>query len=708
MKRCEQPRTGARDTIGFFWSKLFKILAADLPSIDARRTANILLACSIARSEDDGQQPTVSEVKAIGDVLGKPVVLHPAASTASEYLLLRFREALAQDLDGRWQLDGWVEAFQASDPERKSLGAFATPTVFADALAEVTIAEDQGERPKRIVDPAAGTGALLLAAHRRLVSLGLERRSASLRLYGIEFDPAARELCILLLWIAGGGDMALIRTLAHHIECNDALHVAWAEFEPFDVLLMNPPWESLRQARSDAAMDRARRRALERLELAETLDPVLPPLFTAQGRGDRNLAKMFIELAPHLLRSGGRLGAVLPAAFGSDDGMAGLRRLLFRHMALDRWTTFENIKRYFNIDTRYKFGLLTGTRSDAGTTAIHVRAFCSDPRETSAPHVRLEGAQIAHIGGPDRMIPEVVSASERDAIACALLCGTSFFDGGALGTVEYRREVDLTLGRTGNLFWHVDDTPPHRFGELPLGDTRHLVPVMEGRMVGQYDCFQKSWVEGRGRRALWRSNGNLPVDRCRPQYVTYRQPQHPHRIAICDVTSATNARTVHATLVPEGWVCGNTAPVLQFKSNEAALAALAVLNSMAFDWIARRIVGGLHLNRFYLARMAWPRLKAADVTRLAGCAQRIAAAHPRGMPGSTSVTGREPAVTDMVTVEKMVLHGFAMTKAMRKTIYREDQSDRRGFWRYYGDSTIGLRVARLTLSDDVEEPLAAE
>lgn len=698
----------AMDQIGRLWSKLLHILVVELTAVEARRVTNILLASSISNAGLDGRVPSFADVETISKVLGKPVALQPDLLISCWDVLSSVRETLAHGSDTNWQLDSWIEAFQASDPSRKALGAYATPTVFADALAEIALTQGESWPLKRIIDPAAGTGALLLAAHRRLVSMGLQGRTASLCLYGIEIDPAARELCILLLWTAGGGDLPLLEALSTRIECKDALQVPWEERESFDVLLMNPPWESLRHLRSDPDMAQARARALHRLEHSQPLDPSLPPLFSSQGRGDRNLAKMFIELAPHLLRPGGRLGAVLPAAFGSDDGMADLRRLLFKCMALDRWTTFENIQRHFNIDSRYKFGLLSGIRSVDGTTALDVRAFCSDPSETKSRHVRLEGAQIAHIGGPDYMIPEVVSASERDAIACALSCGTAFFDGGALGAVEYRREVDLTLGRERKKFWHVDEMPPSDSKELRTEILRDLVPVMEGRMVGQYDCFQKSWVEGSARRAVWRFNSDLPLSRCRPQYLSYRRSQHPYRLAICDVTSATNARTVHATLVPEGWLCGNTAPVLEFESEVAAYAALAVLNSMAFDWIARRIVGGLHLNKFYFARMAWPYLNAADVTRLADCARRIAAAHPRGLPYSTGECGYIPPVMDMVLVEKIVLNGFGMSKEMRSVVYTEDRSDRRGFWRYFEGSALGLQVARLTLDQNASTLIAAE
>ena len=127
---------------------------------------------------------------------------------------------------------------------------------------------------------------------------------------------------------------------------------------------------------------------------------------------------------------------------------------------------------------------MSGTRSNEGTVSLEVRAFCSDPEGIKERHVPLKHTHIFHIGGQDRMIPEVVSCSERDAIARALSNGVPFFEDGTLGAVRYRREVDLSPGRKRDLFWPVTASPPKRSDELQIEDVRSLVPVLEGRMVG--------------------------------------------------------------------------------------------------------------------------------------------------------------------------------------------------------------------------------
>jgi len=212
-----------------------------------------------------------------------------------------------------------------ADPRRKSLGAYATPSVFADAIARKAIGERKRKLP-RIVDPAAGAGNLLTAAFRWLVFQGHSELDAVYALHGVELDPEARELCALALWLSAGRARADLRRIASQIVVDNALTRDWWADPCFDVLLMNPPWESLRH-QVDGDPGGQREATLRALGTPSPGAEDLPWLYTAHGRGDRNLFKAFVELAPHVLTPGGRIGALVPAAFGSDLGMADLRGL---------------------------------------------------------------------------------------------------------------------------------------------------------------------------------------------------------------------------------------------------------------------------------------------------------------------------------------------------------------------------------------------
>ena len=168
------------------------------------------------------------------------------------------------------------------------------------------------------------------------------------------------------------------------------------------------------------------------------------------------------------------------------------------------------------------------------------------------------------------------------------------------------------------------------------------LPLYEGRMIGQFDFSQKGWVSGKGRTAVWR---DIPWNhkQIEPQYLlslktwqdevllAYLQEYTKNygkdeaeieagrlldaeefacwwwprrrKVSFIDVTSATNTRTMFSTALAE-LPCGNSAPVLRCP-NTGLLPA--ILNSFAYDTIARFRCGGLHLNWFVIEESAIPR-----------------------------------------------------------------------------------------------------
>jgi hypothetical protein len=289
--------------------------------------------------------------------------------------------------------------------------------------------------------------------------------------------------------------------------------------------------------------------------------------------------------------------------------------------------------------------------------------------------------------------------------------GVPFFaHEGPFGDVRYVREVDLTLDRKAGLFHRTEevDVRPYGDGTWRTSEGQVLVPLLEGRMVGPYDFHQKSWVAGSGRTAEWTyANGTLLGD-CKPQYLIQPTSEVRHRIAICDVTSATNTRTVLGTWVPPAWRCGNTAPVLVFRSERAALAAVAVLNSMVFDWLSRRVVAGLHLNRFYLEVLSWPTLSEDDVRELAAAAALLQQLNPRyqslAAPRIAEAPSTLPYVEAHALIESVVARGYGLDHSELVTIYSPDTTDRRGFWRHFAADPHAWAIARYALELLGEQP----
>ncbi len=683
------------------WRKVYEPALRLTEGREAVRLANLALAASAGALEPlDGRRLRAATGRLA--VVGK-LECDDDSKTWRE--LAEKAQSSGSQLGGVAGHDAWVRASQEADAARKSRGAYATPGALAGPMARLLLRRSRPE-PTRILDPSAGGGALLLAVFRQIAGRSTDRAelaAAARRLHGVELDPVARELCCLQIWLACRGSDE-ITSIASRIHCDNAITRSWSEDEPYDALIMNPPWESLRHAGS---ADREERRlTVERLRNpAADEGSGLPPLFSCQGRGDRNLYKAFLELAPHLVRLGAPIVALVPGAWSSDLGTQQLRELYLSHTSVEQWTSFENRQGYFPIDGRYKFGILRARRDPRGSSSIRVLGMAGDARRLSARHVRVAASTLASIGGSSRLIPDLVSDGEARLLGKIGATGTRLLAGGsALGTIAYERELDLTEDRKrGKLELSVQ---ARRVGaDRWIGrNGEPLCPLIEGRMVGQYDFFEKSWVRGSGRTALWTYNNGHGLADCQPQFLASPAPEPRHRLAICDVTSATNTRTVHAAWLPQDWRCGNTAPVLVFEDETRTLAALAVLNSMVFDWQARRLVAGLHLNRFYLEAMYWPRFETGDIENLAERALELVSLNRRFRETAPGHAVR-PAEIDYVEahtdIESAVAAGFGLTEDDLVAVLDPDRSNRRGFWRAYRSDPNATAIAERLRAGEV-------
>jgi hypothetical protein len=96
------------------------------------------------------------------------------------------------------------------------------------------------------------------------------------------------------------------------------------------------------------------------------------------------------------------------------------------------------------------------------------------------------------------------------------------------------------------------------------------------------------------------------------------------RIAFRDVTRATDGRTTIATLIPPEIFLTNKAPYLSFVDGDeqATMACLGVMNSLGFDWQARRFVE-INMNFFILELLHVPRLSGESAIAIANAAAEL-------------------------------------------------------------------------------------
>jgi len=495
------------------------------------------------------------------------------------------------------------------------------------------------------VDLASGSGALLVAcvlgAARgdRLLANELVARAVC----AADLDGGALRACRASL-AALCVDVEAIVQVDMRLRRQDSLLVGrsgWSDLAPsgFDVVVGNPPWEKVKLSTHEFLLSNGQDRhygaeyqpdgldvfaltteRAQRAAYAATVERRFP----VAANGELDLYKAFVACSLEHLGDRGRCCLIVPAGLIRSQGSESLRRQLLQECGELAITVVDNRARLFAIDSRFKFLVVNAAKGVDRKPIRLGHAFGSPHAVRTARQAKIERSILTRIR-PDLTIPEVRDAREW-RLAVAMHERGAFLDvPGSPFHSTIVREVDMSRDRS-------------RFSTDQQKD--HL-PLAEGRMVAQHRFGAKAYRSGTGRRALWdaRPNGESIIQ---PQFYfpldavpgTVLRRTKIARVGYCDITGQTNERSIIAARVPDGVVCGNKVPTITFEGDadqHLTWLFLAIANSFAFDWIARRLLT-TSVNYFVLRSLPLPPIKARSpvAARLALLASRLAASDSRG------------------------------------------------------------------------------
>ena len=415
----------------------------------------------------------------------------------------------------------------------------------------------------------------------------------------------------------------------------------------FDVVVGNPPWEEvtveelsfygLYRPGINALGEKEREQWIgelvreqpelvkdlsDRQDKARAYRTALASGDYEQTGSDPDLYKYFCQRYGVLLRSDGFIGVVLPrTAFNAKSSMA-FRRRLYSDSTTHRIDFLVNDKRWiFDTSPRYSIALLVAeNRMPDPGHRFEVAGTAASTHEWSRQS-QGEGVCPSQVAlGPGLETPLLRSQAEADLLARI---------------------------RTGNLFPHGSDGRWSCFPVRELDETNDKklwrdggeATLWKGASFRQYD------PHGAEARSCPRSDALLKKVRkprpgsgsilARTASVAERsravlRTLDRDRIAFHDVARGTDPRTVVAALTPQGVFLTNTAPYLSFQTGDALAqaACLGIMNSLPFDWQARRFVE-IHVNFFLLEGLHLPSLTDEDYTEIARAAARLSAVDAR-------------------------------------------------------------------------------
>ncbi len=420
----------------------------------------------------------------------------------------------------------------------------------------------------------------------------------------------------------------------------------------FDVVLGNPPWD-MQEVKdneffaSSSPDILAVKSAKDKERIIAEFKSSLPNLWTRyqhyvrsiQGQkhfmmnsgrfplsavGRLNLYRLFLENHHSVISITGRVGVVIPSGFASDSFSQDHFNALHGQGRLVSFYDFENREGIFpGVDRRYKFCLLTltGAVSTAAATDFVFFASKVDELRDSGRHVPMSPPDVRALNPLTGTAPLFRSAREMKIALhlhqkAPILAHKDEEEGWQVkptlmfmmnATMKSHRSADELESRHyklhGNRFVHGED---------------EWLPLYEGKMVGMYDHRSASIQFDPANRV--RRNQPLPLsleEHTDPYYVAVPMfwvnsltvkdrcggtlPRWC--LAIKDVTSATNERTVIAAMLPCAALTDSVPWLANSQSPSLNMCLLGNLNSFVLDFAARQKVAGLHLRGHYLAQL---------------------------------------------------------------------------------------------------------
>lgn len=323
--------------------------------------------------------------------------------------------------------------------------------------------------------------------------------------------------------------------------------------------------------------------------------------------GDPDLFKFFLERAYKIAGTGGRIGYIIPYAFYNNEGCTGLRNLFIGQTAIKRFYGFENRKKIFPIDSRYKFISLVCQKQKQEASAFSAAFMRLDleelrSREFLPWEVTIDPGELQRLSPGTLAFLEYRNPRERKIIL------KMYSDRPVLRNqnesswpVQFSNELHMTNDKdlwtdpkTGKL-WTIKQIIGSESDNFHTARekmaTKGFWPLYQDAHVHQYVLEFKPLMR-------W-----VSLEAHQKKYD--RLPDTNRKLVIRDPARNTDERTVIAAMLPPQSCFGHTLNGIAV-DQELMPFLLCVLNSICFDFLARKRVGGQHASPYLLSRNAVP------------------------------------------------------------------------------------------------------
>ncbi|MGQ3414243.1 Eco57I restriction-modification methylase domain-containing protein [Natrinema sp. LN54] len=465
----------------------------------------------------------------------------------------------------------------------------------------------------------------------------------------------------------------------------------------FDIVVGNPPWDQLRASRDDffVKYDEKFRIRLpsDKDEKQEELlsDPEIQreweeyqektekqmryftdgPVYQLQkpevdGKKDpneNNLAALFLERVFDLVSNDGYVAQVIPGVIFSGSFSKDIRLKMLNEFSIIDLVGFENKGIFKDIDTRYKFAVITLRNSGETDTlrGIFDQTDVGVLRDLSNHSLNIPRGVLENFSLKGKVFPNVTSSEQISIIESIGEKEPIGKDLDGKWNVDISRELDRT--RASDRFIENKEK-----GEYPVYEGKNIHQFQYDDSVGieiadpylwsvgedqpeesaKYRVRERAYNSGNLKKSIYDECDGGDTSKSQKKFVDEllerkrEKPLSPddvlpdyteYRVVYRDITKSTNERTMVATVLPEDVVCVNTLQTFppyelnpteedlteiplhncydRAYSDEETFVIVGLLNSIPFDYLLRRKVD-VHIVQYKLEESQVPRLTDGD------------------------------------------------------------------------------------------------
>ena len=355
----------------------------------------------------------------------------------------------------------------------------------------------------------------------------------------------------------------------------DTFCLALNHSEAFDIVITNPPWELLKPDRRELKQLGQSMRSAYISKMREYDNflsenyPDSQPNRKFAGWGT-NLSRVGLDVSQSICTPRGLMGVVMPASFMADDQSLRLRRRFLTENKLLDIANFPAEARLFgkaDVDT------CTLVFKNSKARVVRPKLTQYDKKLVIANSTQIK-ISSDFLEGSGYILPVSMGAKGIEILQRLIKqCPT-------WGELESDDTKGLWAGReldeTGSVKWLKKN------GQGP--------PFIRGRMIKRFAILEQP--ELFVNKPLWKPPASILCER-----IVWR-----------DISRASQKRRIIATIIPPGYVAGNSLGVAYFRDNntQALLSMLGVMSSLVFEFQLRCHLATGHVSLSALRKVCIP------------------------------------------------------------------------------------------------------